>query len=67
MSDVVSFVYTNHRGERAVRRARPRMLVFMSTEHHPEVQWIMSAWCIDRDALRYFALKDCDFTRDTLE
>ena len=60
---VVEFIYTSYKGVRGLRRATPRQLVFKSTEHHPEPQWIMVAWCEDRDAIRDFALKDCDFTR----
>lgn len=62
--NAITFKYTNHRGETAVRRAVPRNLWFRPTEHHPEPQWIMIAWCLDREAIRNFALKDCDFTVD---
>lgn len=60
--NLIAFIYTNWRGEKALRHATPRQVVFKATEHHPTPQWIMVAWDRDKDAVRDFALKDCDFT-----
>jgi predicted DNA-binding transcriptional regulator YafY len=50
--------YTNYRGERSIRRVVPLGVVFKATEFHPEAQWILSAWCLEREAMREFAVKD---------
>ena len=56
--DIVVLDYTNHRGERGLRRVRPIDIWFGSNEWHTTPQWIMSATDIDKVAVRYFALKD---------
>jgi hypothetical protein len=50
--------YTNHRGERAVRRIAPLMgsLRFAATEWHPEPQWVFDAIDLEKHAERTFAL-----------
>lgn len=51
--------YTNHRGERALRRISPLGgMQFTKTEWHPEYQWFLYARDIERDKLRLFAMKD---------
>jgi predicted DNA-binding transcriptional regulator YafY len=51
--------YTNHRGERAMRRIHPLSLSFENNEWHPETQWILEAADLDKGGeLRGFALKD---------
>lgn len=62
-SKVVVFHYTNYKGENALRRAIPRRVAFESTAWHPEPQWILYAYDIDKRAERGFALKDCEFSR----
>lgn len=57
----VEFVYTNWRGETFVRRAAPITLTWKATKHHPEPQWILRAFDMDKREPRDFALKDCDF------
>lgn len=48
-------------GEVELRTAIPEKLYFGSTEWHPEEQWIMRAHDLDKDDMRHFALKDCNF------
>ena len=56
------FVYTNYKGETALRTVRgPITMHFKATQHHHEPQWIMNAFCLDRNEWRSFALRDCDF------
>lgn len=55
MNDLVTFIYVNHRGECGTRRARPIRLWFGSTAWHPEPQWLMEAFDLDRQATRDFA------------
>jgi len=61
MSDekkAVRIVYTNYRGETAERRIIPKELIFGSTEYHPEEQWLLVAFDLDKNAERTFAFKD---------
>jgi len=55
---VVQIVYTNYRGETAVRRVVPEQLVFKGSEWHGDEQWLLEAYDLDKGALRSFALKD---------
>lgn len=50
--------YTNWKGVRAERRVYPIALFWTSSEHHPEPQWVLNAFCRDRGAARDFALLD---------
>ena len=50
--------YTNYRGETALRRIIPISLRFGSTQWHPEPQWLLEAFDLDRRAARAFAFKD---------
>jgi predicted DNA-binding transcriptional regulator YafY len=51
--------YTNYRGERSHRRIRAHgRVVFASNEWHPEKQWIMEGFDLDKNAVRFFAMKD---------
>lgn len=53
------FRYRNHRGEEAWRKVCMPMEVFWGeTEHHPERQWFLNAWDMDREDRRDFALAD---------
>lgn len=54
----IEFGYTNYRGEYSIRRAVPVRVYFGSTEWHPEPQWLMSAFDLEKGADRDFALKD---------
>ncbi len=51
----VKILYINHRGETSVRNIVPIEIVFKSTEYHPEVQWLLRAFDIDRNDERHFA------------
>lgn len=50
------FPYKNHRGEHGHRRVSPIRIWFGSTEWHPEPQWLLRAFDLDKDAERDFAL-----------
>lgn len=54
----VVILYTNYKGETAERNIIPQSLRFASTEWHPEPQWLLDAFDLDRQAKRSFALKD---------
>lgn len=56
--NAITFTYKNHRGEIAVRYVRPIMIAFGANSYHPEPQWLMHAWDINKEAERTFAMKD---------
>lgn len=57
----IRFAYVNHAGFFGIRHAVPQGITWRATEHHPEAQWIMRAWDLDKDGWRDFALRDCAF------
>lgn len=56
----ITITYTNWRGDTEVRRIIPRRIWWGSTEWHPEPQWLLTAFDVDKQAERDFALKDFD-------
>lgn len=56
--DAVTLTYTNWRGETAERSIIPRGVWFGATEWHPEPQWLLRAFDVEKQADRDFALKD---------
>ena len=54
----VTIVYTNWKGETAIRRIIPRQISFTSNEWHPTPQWLLEAYDLDKKDIRHFALKD---------
>ena len=49
--------YTNHKGERSLRRITPRRFFWGSNQYHPDPQWLVEATAHDREgATRVFAL-----------
>lgn len=58
----IAIKYTNYKGETKLRHVCPLELTFARTVYHPEKQWLLSVYDLDKNAYRDFALKDCDFT-----
>jgi len=58
MKTEVTFTYKNHRGETSVRLVRPIMIAFGATEFHPEPQWLLHGWDLNKEAERTFAMND---------
>lgn len=54
----ITLTYTNWKGETAQRTIIPRRVWWGSTEWHPEPQWLLTAFDVDKGAQRDFALKD---------
>lgn len=50
--------YINYRGERAWRFIAPKELVFDRNEWHPEPQWLLTAWDVEKKAPRTFAMRN---------
>lgn len=57
-AQVVRIVYTNYRGETAIREIVPQRMWFGATEWHPEQQWLLNAFDVEKNAVRAFAVKD---------
>lgn len=55
---IIKFRYRNWRGEEATRWVIPWEIYFGMTEYHPEPQWLLSGYDIDRKEARAYALKD---------
>lgn len=58
MGKIIEFVYRNWRGEVSTRRVVPLHLNHGATEWHPEPQWLLIAFDVEKDAERSFALRD---------
>lgn len=56
--NAVTFTYKNYRGATSVRLVRPIMVSFGTTGFHPEPQWLLHAWDLNKEAERTFAIKD---------
>jgi len=54
----VKIIYTNYRGETATRTIEPKQLVFTKTQWHPQEQWCIIAYDVEKQAERTFACKD---------
>jgi len=54
----VSIVYTNYKGQTALRQVVPKRIWFGKTDWHPEEQWLLDAFDIEKGADRSFAVKD---------
>ncbi len=60
MSFIVRFTYKNYRGEVSEREVAPEIgsLQYGSNEYHPEPQYLISGWDMQKNARRTFAMKD---------
>ncbi len=56
--ELVNIVYTNYRGETSVRKIIPKRIWFGSTDWHPDFQWLLDAFDVEKKADRSFAMKD---------
>lgn len=64
---IMTMQYKNWRGVTAIRNVRPIAIWYGSTEYHPEPQWLMTAFDVDKSAERDFAVADCAFVGDPQE
>jgi predicted DNA-binding transcriptional regulator YafY len=55
---VVRIVYTNYRNETAIRAIIPERIWYGSTTWHPQEQWLLDAFDIEKGERRSFALAD---------
>lgn len=56
----ITINYTNHRGERSLRRVLPTAIRFGATEYHTTPQWLLEAFDVGKQADRTFAMRDID-------
>lgn len=54
----LTFAYQNWRGAVSTRTVQPIRIEYGATEWHPEAQWLLIAWDIEKGAERSFAVKD---------
>ena len=52
------FEYINYKGIKSTRNVIPMSLYFGATEFHPENQWLIVAYDLDKQCERTFALND---------
>jgi predicted DNA-binding transcriptional regulator YafY len=57
-AQTVQINYTNWKGETAVRTIKPEKIWFGKTEWHKEEQWLLSAFDLEKQEHRNFAMKD---------
>lgn len=57
-SKKIKILYTNWRGETAIRTIVPKEIVFSSNKWHTEEQWMLLAFDMEKQAERSFACKD---------
>lgn len=55
---VIRFRYRNWEGVVSERTARVTTLAYGSTEWHPQPQWLVQAFDMEKKAERLFALRD---------
>lgn len=60
-SNPIKVRYTNYRGETAIRTIVPINFYFGKTVYHPEEQWLIRLWDVDRNAERIYALKEIEW------
>lgn len=56
--DEVIIDYTNWKGERSTRTVVPDVIYWGSNEWHKEPQWLLTAFDVEKQAKRNFAMKD---------
>lgn len=54
--EILTIDYVNHKGDRAMRRIVPSRAWYGSDEWHPETQWRLDAFDVDKGEWRSFAL-----------
>jgi len=54
----VRILYTNWKDETKHRTIIPKRIFWGKTEYHPDEQWLLEAWDIEKRDDRVFAMKD---------
>lgn len=61
MGNLLRFRYRNHRGELVERAVVPHSMFFGRSDFHEGNQWLLRAFCVDRQEFREFAVRDIEF------
>ena len=56
--DKVRFDYVNWKGVKGNRKVVVTSFLYGTTEYHPEPQWLMEAYDLNKEEERVFAMKD---------
>ncbi len=65
---VLTIPYTNWRGVFAMRRVIPAGAPFFGpTEWHPEPQWLLPVWDVEREGIRDYALASIGYPPPPLQ
>jgi predicted DNA-binding transcriptional regulator YafY len=54
----IKILYTNWKGQIAIRTIIPKEIIFTSNEYPKEEQWCLVVFDVDKQAYRTFACKD---------
>jgi predicted DNA-binding transcriptional regulator YafY len=54
----VRILYKNYKGETAWRAIVPQKVRFASNEWHPQEQWLLDAFDLEKNAARSFAMDE---------
>lgn len=57
-NDLIEFDYINWQGKKGHRKVEVMDLYYGSNEYHPEEQWLLRAFDLDKAKERFFAMKD---------
>lgn len=57
-NQIVNITYTNYNHQTRTYRIIPTKIEFTKSQWHPEEQWILIAFDLDRNCERWFAMKD---------
>ena len=61
----IKVTYKNWRGKEGIRRILPIRIFYGSTEWHPEEQWLIEVYDLDKKAKRDYALRDLRGSRES--
>jgi len=50
--------YKNYKNEISIRTIIPLRVHYGNTQFHPENQWLLEVWDVDKDASRTYAMQD---------
>ena len=67
LNEPIKAIYTNYRGETALRNIYPKAVSYGQTSYHPGLQWLLYGYDMDRKENRNYALKDFVFNMEVIE
>lgn len=56
----ITFRYKNYRGDVSERHVIAQSVQFAATEWHPEPQWLLEGFDVEKRAVRKFAMRDME-------